>query len=126
MRTPTLALFACCVIGCATEEPLYEAAEISTEDQPALEEEEREPTLRFTAPDDMHFLTPDDGEFTGNEYTSATCYVRLVYCRDPRFSGLPSYCHSGCSGHAVTKAYTLCRSVCGNISCNPLIDLHGC
>lgn len=128
MRTAKLVLFACCVAGCAAQGPLDGVAETSTEDLPTLADQEREPVQRFTAPDDMSFLAPTDGEFADNEYASLSCYVRLVYCHDPRYvPHYPSFCQNGCSlDYAFSVARSLCRSNCGDISCANMWYLGNC
>ena len=113
MRNISLTLFACCVVGCATEEPLDAVAETSTEDQSALANEVSEPV---------------DGEFVDNEEASLTCSVKLVYCRDPRWvPHYPSFCSNGCDkDYAFAQARSLCRQYCGGINCSTMYPLGGC
>jgi hypothetical protein len=69
-----------------------------------------------------------EGLYQGDEYQARACHVKLVYCKDPRWSPhYPSYCSNGCNAdHAFDVAQTLCHRICGNVSCSPMYVLGGC
>jgi hypothetical protein len=86
------------------------------------------PEVVHIPPEYIDDTSPPDGTFQGDEFHADACHVKLVYCRDPRWSPHhPSYCANGCSSnerHAA--AVRLCRRVCGNIDCGTFYYLGGC
>ena len=96
------------------------------EDDPAPGDGLEAPELKEISPESSEPAL--EGEFDGDEYQELACRVKLVYCRDPRWTPhYPSYCSNGCTAkRALDAAYSLCRKICGRISCSPLYTLGSC
>lgn len=71
---------------------------------------------------------PEGFTIQGNEaITPSACRVKLEFCSDSRFGGIPSYCSNGCTfPNDFNAAISLCHSVCGNINCNTMEFVGGC
>lgn len=119
-----------CVLGvgaCTTDNPSMDNN--PADDNPAIDESApidsaaiHTPGL-VAIPDELSFDNLSGAADEDNETGISACHVTLVYCRDPDFGKVPSFCYNGCSyAHAVQVAKKLCRSTCGHIDCShPLL-----
>jgi hypothetical protein len=100
----------------------------SSDSKPGDELAERGETPEIEELASTYSSEPLEGEFQGDAYQELACYVRLVYCADPRWSPhYPSYCSNGCSvDRRFSASRSLCRDICGNINCNVMYYLGGC
>ncbi len=82
----------------------------------------------YSVPEELAAAPLPGMEIFGNQATTNSCRVTLVYCHDPRHSGFPSFCSNGCSSQqALNAASSLCLQVCGSgTNCYLLWGLGSC
>jgi hypothetical protein len=105
--------------ACAADEPVLGDEIAGQSETPEIEQ----------LPPELSLDNPNlDGTFQGNEFQTLTCNVKLVYCRDPRYTPhYPSYCSNGCTvTQRQSASRSLCRQVCGDINCSTMYYLGGC